>query len=93
MENETVRVLETVIHPGEITNIHTHQWPAATYFLSTSDMVRRDEKGNVLMDSRNLATVPKPGEAVWTSSLGPHTLENVGENVIHVITVEVKPQP
>jgi len=92
MENDTVRVLETIIHPGETTNVHTHQWPATTYFLSTSDMVRRDDKGNVLMDSRNLSSAPKPGEAIWTPSLGPHTLENVGENAIHVITVEVKPQ-
>lgn len=92
MENEKVRVLETIIHPGEITNVHTHQWSSTTFFLSTSDMVRRDDKGNVLMDSRNLEAAPSPGEAVWTSSLGPHTLENVGESVIHVITVEVKPQ-
>ena len=92
MENDTVRVLETIIQPGEITNVHTHIWPAATYFLSCSDMVRRDDKGEVLMDSRTLSIQRNPGEAAWTPILGPHTLENVGDNVIHVITVEVKPQ-
>ncbi len=29
MENETVRVLETRIAPGERTAVYTHQWPAA----------------------------------------------------------------
>ena len=90
MENETVRVLETIIQPGEITALHTHQWPASTYFLSCSDMVRRDDKGEVLMDSRTQEVQRNSGEAAWTPPLGPHTLENVGQNVIHVITVEVK---
>jgi quercetin dioxygenase-like cupin family protein len=93
MENESVRVLETIIGPGEITNLHTHQWPAAAYFLSCSDMVRRDENGTITMDSRTLDTQRQPGEAVWTPSLGPHTLENVGNDIIHVVTVEVKQRP
>jgi quercetin dioxygenase-like cupin family protein len=92
MENESVRVLETIIQPGETTALHTHQWPAATYFLSCSDMIRRDADGNVLMDSRTLETQRLPGEAAWTPSLGPHSLENVGDSVIHVVTVEVKPK-
>ena len=92
MENDSVRVLETIIQPGETTNLHTHIWPAATYFLSTSDMVRRDEQGNVMFDSRTLETPRQPGEAAWTPILGPHSLENVGDSAIHVITVEVKPQ-
>ena len=92
MENDSVRVLETIIQPGETTNLHTHIWPAATYFLSNSNMVRRDEHGNVLFDSRTLDTPLQPGEAAWTPILGPHSLENVGDSAIHVITVEVKPK-
>ena len=92
MENESVRVLETIIEPGETTALHTHQWPAATYFLSCSDMIRRDSEGKILMDSRKLEVQKLPGEAAWTPSLGPHTLENVGSTIIHVVTVEVKPQ-
>ena len=93
LENDSVRVLETIIHPGETTNLHTHIWPAATYFFSCSDMVRRDEHGNVLFDSRTLQPQRSPGEAAWTPILGPHSLENVGDKIIHVITVEVKPSP
>jgi quercetin dioxygenase-like cupin family protein len=92
MENDSVRVLETIIKPGEITKLHTHQWPAATYFLSCSDMVRRDEHGEVLFDSRTAEIQRQAGVAAWTPILGPHTLENVGANDIHVVTVEVKPK-
>jgi len=92
MENDQVRVLETIIQPGETTAIHTHQWPASTYFLSWSDCIRRDGEGNVLMDSRQVGKEPSPGSAAWTPILGPHSLENIGDRPIHVITVEVKPK-
>ena len=88
-ENEHVRVLETVIKPGERTALHTHQWPAATTFLSTSDVVRRDEEGKVLLDTRGMEQ-PSPVSAVWTPALGPHTLENVGSTDMHVVSVELK---
>lgn len=91
LENEHVRVLETRVQPGEITGIHTHQWPATTYFLSRSDCVRRDETGKITLDTRVSGPFPEPGTAVWTPPLRPHSLENVGSDVLHVITVEVKP--
>lgn len=43
MENKLVRVLDTLIKPGDITAMHTHKWPATYYILSWSDFVRRDE--------------------------------------------------
>lgn len=90
MENEQIRVLETRIRPGETTGLHTHQWPASTYILSWSHCVRRDEHANILMDTREHAEIAQPGVAMWTPALGPHTLENVGDRDIHVITVEIK---
>ena len=90
MENEVVRVLETRVEPGETVPMHTHVWPAATYVLSFSHFVRRDESGEVTLDTRNFDSAPQPGEAMWTPALGLHTLENVGTEVLHVVTVEVK---
>ena len=90
LENDTVRVLETIIQPGETVPLHTHRCAATTYFVNWSDCVRRDQFGEVLMDSRQLATTPMPGVAVWTLPLPPHTLENVGSQPIHTITVEIK---
>ena len=91
MENAAVRVLETRIEPGEKVPMHTHQWPAAYYILSWSEFVRRDQDGEILVDSRESSVKLEPGQSVWAAPLGPHTLENVGDKAIHIISVEVKP--
>lgn len=90
LENESVRVLDTCIHPGEKTAMHTHQWPATYYILSWSDFVRRDEKEQIVLDSRTLESSPKTNTALWSEPLPPHTLENVGSEDIHLISVEIK---
>lgn len=89
-ENDLVRVLETKVPPGETTAVHTHCWPAALYVVSPGDFVRRDDKGNVLLDTRMNGAQGKAGDAAWSPPLGPHTLENVGTTLIHVINVELK---
>ena len=90
LENEFVRVLETVIEPGDIVPMHTHSSFAATYFVTFSDFVRRGEQGELLVDSRTIDHGIVPGKAIWSDPLGPHTLENVGTQTLIVIVVEVK---
>jgi len=89
-ENEMVRVLDTMIMPGEITNVHTHQNPASLYIISWSDFIRYDADGNVLVDSGTMGKIPGPGSALWSGPLLPHSLKNTGDNELHVISVEVK---
>ena len=36
LENERVRVLVTLIPPGDSTPVHTHRWPSLYYFFSWS---------------------------------------------------------
>jgi quercetin dioxygenase-like cupin family protein len=88
-ENESVRVLDTHVLPGETVPLHTHRWPAALYILSWSHFVRRDGEGAVMVDSR-MGGSPAEGVAVWSGPLPPHTLENVGESELRVISVELK---
>ena len=88
-ENDRVRVLDTRIAPGERTPVHTHRWPASHYIVSWGDFVRRDADGKVLVETRTAATRTMP-EAMWGDALPPHSLENVGETLIHVISTEVK---
>jgi hypothetical protein len=88
-ENDSVRVLNAYIPAGETTPLHTHRWPAAAHIESWSDFVRRDDQGNLLLDTRGLPA-PTPGTALWSEPFPPHTLENVGESELRVITVEVK---
>jgi quercetin dioxygenase-like cupin family protein len=90
LENESVRILDTRIEPGQTVPLHTHRWPAANYILSYSDLVRRDEHGGVTLDTRKTPLNIRPGQASWLPPLGPHTLENVGTTPIHVISIELK---
>lgn len=89
-ENNHVRVLDTLILPGEITKVHTHRFPASLYILSWSDFIRYDANGNVMVDSRNISNLPVPNAALWSEPLAPHSLKNIGDKNLHVISVEVK---
>jgi len=90
-EDEWVRVLETIVRPGDTTPLHTHELPGTLYVLSGSDFIRRDENGDVLLDSREAGIRLEPGQAIWSNPLGPHTLQNVGSSPIHMIATEIKP--
>jgi hypothetical protein len=91
-ENAQVRVLDTRIAPGERTPVHTHRWPAAHYVMSWSDFVRRDADGAVLVDTRTAPGRTAP-EALWGDALSPHSLENVGSRLLHIISTEIKSPP
>jgi hypothetical protein len=85
-----VRVLETRIKAGETTAIHTHRWPNVQRIVSSTDFVRRDGQGAVLLDTRSGDPRPDPGATLWSSPLPPHSIENVGGTDLQVIMVELK---
>lgn len=89
-ENDFVRVLDTFIPPGRVTNVHTHKWPDSLYVLSWSDFIRYDAEGNIMVDTQKLPETPSPSSAIWSGPLKPHALENIGESNIHIISVELK---
>lgn len=89
-ENEFVRVLDTTIAPGDKTAAHTHEYPASLYVLSWSDFIRYDADGNVIVDSRMMSKSPAPQSALWTESLPLHSVENIGQTDLHMISVEIK---
>jgi quercetin dioxygenase-like cupin family protein len=91
-ENESVRVLDTHVPPRQTVPLHTHRWPAVLYILGWSHCVRRDGEGVTMVDSRT-AGKPAEGAVVWSAPLPPHTLENVGESELRVISVELKTVP
>jgi hypothetical protein len=88
-ENEFVRVLDTLVPPGQTVPLHTHRWPSALYILNWSDFIRRDAQGGTVIDSRTIPKVPAHS-ALWSPSLPPHTLENIGNTELHAISVELK---
>jgi hypothetical protein len=89
-ENDNVRVLDTRIGPAETVPVHTHRWPAVLYVLSTGHLVRRDDEGGLLTDTRAAGTLPEPGTAFWTAALPPHTVENVDSSEIRFLNIELK---
>ena len=93
-ENERVRVLHTCIPPGERTAVHTHCWPGALYILKWSHFLRYDDKDNILVDSRKIDAFETPPKVIWSAPLPPHSLENIGNADLDIISAELKePQP
>src|SRR4051812_17640441 len=77
LENDSVRVLDTRIGPGEVVPIHTHCWPALYYVIAWSDIVRYGPEGNIENDTRGKPS-PAIGQAIWAPALPSHSVENVG---------------
>ncbi len=90
LEDDRVRVLETLLLPGHETAVHTHVWSGFLYIVSWSNFVRYDEHRNVILDSASIKSTPVPGTAILAAPLPPHSLRNVGNQNIHVILTEFK---
>lgn len=88
-ENSRVRVVHTHIPAGDLVPVHTHRWPGIVYVQSGSDFIRRDQHGNVLLDSRTVMPTKNSG-VQWLEPLPPHSVENIGNREISLIIVELK---
>ena len=89
-KNEKVRVIETHIPAGERTAVHTHRWAGVLRVVSWSHFIRRDDKDNILVESRKVEALQHPAEYMWGAALPPHSLENVGDKELRIIAVELK---
>ncbi len=90
LEDDRVRVLYTTIPAGDVVPLHTHRWGGVAYVQSWSHFIRRDERGNVLFDSREGGEPPTVPCAQWMAPLPPHTVENLGPREISILIVELK---
>lgn len=90
MENDEVRVLRTRIPAGGTTALHTHRWPPVYLIERWSPFVRRTADDEVTLDSRTVQDLERPSGPVWSPPLPPHTLENVGNDEIRLVSVEIK---
>lgn len=90
-ENEVVRVLETTILAGDTTPLHTHLTPTASYVVSGSHLVRRDEAGAVALDTRTDPGFVMP-RVLFAPAIPRHTLHNPGPDDLVLIGVELKGQ-
>lgn len=90
LENDLVRVLDTHIPAGDVVPVHTHRWPAVYYTISAGEFVRRDGEGKVLLDTRTHPSFQDQPLGRFIECLPPHSVENVGDSEIHLISVEIK---
>jgi mannose-6-phosphate isomerase-like protein (cupin superfamily) len=90
LENERVRVLETVVRPSARPPVHTHRWASIEYVVSATSFVRRDGDGQVTFDTRTAGAELRPSEVLWSEPFPPHSVENVGDVELRVIMVELK---
>jgi len=90
LENERVRVLDSRIKPGDTVPVHTHRWVSVLYILGTSDFIRYDNEGNAVFDSRTKESSIVAGTVTWSPPLRAHSVENVGDTEIRVVSVELK---
>jgi hypothetical protein len=90
LNDDRVRVLQTTIPAGDLVPLHTHRWGGLAYVQSWSHFIRRDERGNVLFDSREAGEPPAVPCAQWMPPLPPHTVENLGPHEISILIVELK---
>ena len=89
-ENEQARVLVTHVPVAATTPVHTHRWASVEYVLSTTDFIRRDGDGEVLLDTRAANSRPALPDVLWSESRPPHSIENVGDLELRVLMVELK---
>jgi predicted metal-dependent enzyme (double-stranded beta helix superfamily) len=89
-ESARVRVRDTRIAPGEMVPVHTHRWSSVLHVLGWGDCVRRDVNDVVLVDTHAVGSISEPRTVLWSASPSPHSLANVGQSAIHVISVEPK---
>jgi hypothetical protein len=92
-ENDRVRVIETTVPAREITRVHTHLPPSLQYVVSGSDFVRRDPSGEVLLDTRKTDPPFVWPRVLWSDGTPAHTLENVGDQDLVVVSVELRSDP
>lgn len=88
-ENDEVRVIETIVRAGDTTPIHTHP-KTVMYVVSGDQFVRRDDVGQVMVDTRDEGTSFVMPPVIWSDGTPPHLIENPGEEDLVVIGVELK---
>ena len=93
LENERIRVLETLIPPGDTTPVHTHRWPSVYYIISWSHFLRTDDEGQVMVNLREVESLAEPPSVLWAEPLPPHALQNVGEADLRLVSVVLKETP
>jgi hypothetical protein len=95
MEDETIRVLEVTVDPGEREALHHHRWPSLMVVLARPSYVNRDAQGNVIPPAGGAPVDPVMPRAVRLPPQATHAIEVDAEapHRFHGIRIEFKSSP
>lgn len=82
LENARVRVLDSVLQPGDKEQMHSH--PAYVTYVVSGGKIR-----NHLADGKVVEAELKTGDVLYRDPLTPWA-ENIGTTPVHVVLVELK---
>ena len=91
LENESVRVLEVSMAPGETEPLHSHRWPSVLYIQQAGDFIDKDADGTTIFDTRELDTPLTFPLTMWKEPEAPHSVVNLSDDQwVRLIRVEIK---
>jgi quercetin dioxygenase-like cupin family protein len=82
LDNSHVRVLDSVLQPGDKEQMHSH--PAYVTYVVAGGKIR-----NHLADGKTTEVELKTGDVIYREAL-THWAENIGTTPVHVVLVELK---
>jgi quercetin dioxygenase-like cupin family protein len=82
LENDSVRVLESTLKPGEVEGMHTHPEFIA-YFLSPTTVEITTP------DGKSVVKKPPAGKVLYGTG-AEHQIKNVGDTLQRVLLIEIK---
>ena len=82
LDNPSVRVLETVLNPGQKERLHSH--PACVIYVISGGKVRSHMADGEFVDSEL-----KTGATIYREPI-THWTENIGTRPIHLVVMELK---
>lgn len=82
LDNDRVRVLEVISHPGDKEGVHSH--PATVVFVVSGGKLRLS-----FADGTKRDVVLKDGDTAYREPV-THSGENIGTTTVHQIIVELK---
>jgi beta-alanine degradation protein BauB len=82
LDNSRVRVLDSVLQPGDKEQMHSH--PAYVTYVVAGGKIR-----NHLADGKTVEAELKTGDVLYRDPI-THWAENIGTTPVHVVLVELK---
>ena len=94
LENDSVRVLEVVIRPGEREPAHTHRWPSVMMVTEPARLRYWGADGELRFESpprrQGQEEAPSEQDADWMGPEGLHSVENIDDRPFRALRVELK---